>query len=172
MLIPDIKDKGQEFITTANYLSVTHYLFRLDEEGQLSDELFESLRELKVKTMLNDGGFLEAQFCYLASAYRPVLPLESVIEELPFVSDDYLSNGAPGAEWYLFFKKLKVKDCIGLEAIIANNSLTALRSITNPVWVSAAYAQAVKDSMGGFGFGDHNVINGLLLPSFINLAVV
>jgi hypothetical protein len=171
VLIPGIKDKGQEFITTANYLPVTQYLFRLNKEGVLTDELFESLRELKVKTTLDDASFNEAQFCYLASAYRPVLPLESVVEDLPFVSDDYLSNGAPAAEWYLFFKKLKVKDRIELEAVTANNSLTALRSITNPTWVNAASAQAVKNSMGGFGFGDHNVINGLLLPSFINLTV-
>lgn len=31
--------------------------------------------------------------------------------------------------------------------------------------------QAVKNSVGGYGFGDYNLINGLLLPSFINLTV-
>jgi hypothetical protein len=168
VLIPGIKDKGREFITKANYLPVTHYLFRLNKEDEFSDELFESLRELKVKTTLDDESFREAQFCYLASAYRPVLPLESVIEELPFVSDEYLSNGASGAEWYLFFKKLKVKDRIELEAITANNSLTALRYLTNPTWVATAREQAIRDSRG-FGFEDYNIINGILLPSFINL---
>lgn len=168
VLIPSLKDKDQAFITLDNYLAVTHYLFRLDKEGMLNEELFESLRELKVKTTQAADSFAEAQFCYLANRYRPLLPLESVIDDLAFISDEYLTNGAKEAEWYLFFKKLKVKDRIELEAITGNNSLAPLRIVTNPAWVNVVAAQA-EQTTRGFGFGDHNVINGLLLPSFLNL---
>lgn len=172
VLIPGIKDKSLTFITLDNYLPVTHYLFRLDKEGALTDELFESLRELKVKTTRADDSFEEAQFCYLANRYRPELALENVIDDLPFIGDEYLTNGAREEEWYRFFKKLKAKDRIELEAITANNSLVPLRSITQPAWVSLAATQARQNAPAShFGFDDHNVITGLLLPSFLNLTL-
>jgi hypothetical protein len=170
VLIPGIKDKSQAFITPSNYLAVTHYLFRLNKEGTLSEELFESLRELSVKTSQAADSFAEAQFCYLANQYRPQLALEGIIDDLDFISDDYLTNGAKEAEWYLFFKKLKAKDRIELEPITGNNSLVALRTVTNPAWVDSVSKQAKSDAPPShFGFDDFNIITGLLLPSFLNL---
>ncbi|RYU84759.1 DUF3883 domain-containing protein [Hymenobacter persicinus] len=165
VLVPALR-AGEEVITEASYLQVTNYLFRLHQEGSLSAELVEALRELPLKT--SDGQFVAAQHCYLASAYHPLLPLEKTIAELSFVSESYLGNGSGFMEWNQFFKRLKVKDRIELEAITANNSLTALASITNPNWLTAAEAQAQKLSRG-FGFGSHNLIAGLKLPSFLNL---
>ncbi|MGI4742636.1 MAG: sacsin N-terminal ATP-binding-like domain-containing protein [Janthinobacterium lividum] len=166
VLVPALR-AGETVITAENYLTVTNYLFRLHREGKLSSDLVEALRELPLKT--SDGSFKAAQFCYLASAYHPLLALESVIEDLPFVSDDYLGNAAGWLEWQQFFRRLKVKDRIELEAITANNSLTALATITHPTWLTAAEAQADRKSNGGFGFGSHNQITGLLIPSFLNL---
>jgi len=167
VLVPALR-ASETVITAENYLTVTNYLFRLHREGKLSSDLVEALRELPLKT--SDGSFKAAQFCYLASAYHPLLALESVIEDLPFVSDDYLGNAAGWLEWQQFFRRLKVKDRIELEAITANNSLTALAAITHPAWLTAAEAQAeYNKAPGGFGFGSHNQITGLLIPSFLNL---
>lgn len=166
VLVPALR-AGETVVTADNYLAVTNYLLRLNQEGKLSSELVEALRELPLKT--NEGQFVAAQLCYLASAYHPLLALEPVIEDLEFVSDDYLANGAGWLEWQQFFRRLKVKDRIELEAITANNTLTALAPITNQAWLTAAEAQAFRSSYGGFGFGPHNQITGLRLPSFLNL---
>ncbi|AMM51216.1 hypothetical protein TH61_08555 [Rufibacter sp. DG15C] len=165
VIIPNIgKD---DFINTTNFLKVTHYLFRLFKENLLDEEMLECLRELKIKTKDFDLGFEEAQFCYLSNKYQPQLKIEGVIKDVALVSEEYLSLGSSELEWNLFFKAIKVKDRVEVETINQNNSLDTLKQITDVVWVDECQLNAKKSN--GFGFGDHNVISSLKLPSFLNL---
>jgi len=165
VIIPNIKK--DDYINTGNFLKITHYLFRLYMGNKLDEEMLESLRELKLKTNKTDLSFMEAQHCFLSNEYQPQLKLEGIIKQLYFVSEDYLSLHDNKLEWNLFFKALKVKDAVEVETINENNALETLNDLTNANWVKECIKTA--KSRGGFGFGDHNVVNAVKLPSFLNL---
>jgi hypothetical protein len=129
--------------------------------------MLECLRELKLKTKKSELTFIEAQFCFLSNKYQPQLKIEDIINQVSFVSEEYLFSCSNELEWNLFFKAIKVKDRVDIETINQNNSLDTLKQITNEAWVEECKADAQKS--GGFGFGNHNVIGSLKLPSFINL---
>ena len=65
VIIPNLKTT--DFINQTNFLQITHYLFRLFKENSLDEEIFESLRELKLKTKKLDMTFKEAQHCFLSN---------------------------------------------------------------------------------------------------------
>lgn len=165
VIIPNLKKEG--FINATNFLQITHYLFRLFKENLLDEEMLECLRELKLKTKKAELTFEEAQFCFLSNKYQPQLRIEGIIKEVSFVAEDYLLSGSNELEWNLFFKAIKVKDRVEVETINQNNSLETLRGITNEGWIDECKVKA--QSGGGFGFGSHNVISSVKLPSFLNL---
>lgn len=165
VIIPNLKKEN--YINSTNFLQITHYLFRLFKENQLDEEMLECLRELKLKTKDRDLTFKEAQFCYLSNKYQPQLKIEGIIKDVSLVTEEYLFSGSNELEWNLFFKAIKVKDRVEVETINQNNSLDALKKVTDPIWVDECHANAQKT--GGFGYGSHNVIGSVKLPSFLNL---
>lgn len=165
VIIPNLKK--EDFINASNFLQITHYLFRLYKENLLDEEMLECLREIKLKTKDSDLTFKEAQFCYLSNKYQPQLKIEGVIKDVSLLSEEYLFSGSNELEWNLFFKAIKVKDRVEIETINQNNSLNTLKQITDEVWVDESKSNAEKK--GGFGFGSHNVISSVKLPSFLNL---
>jgi hypothetical protein len=165
VIIPNLKN--EDFINASNFLQITHYLFRLYKENLLDEEMLEGLREIKLKTKDSENTFKEAQFCYLSNKYQPQLKIEGVIKNVSLVSEEYLFSGSNELEWNLFFKSLKVKDRVDIETINQNNSLATLKQITDEIWVDESKSNAEKK--GGFGFGSHNVIGSVKLPSFLNL---
>jgi hypothetical protein len=166
VIIPNLKKEG--FINATNFLQITHYLFRLFKENLLDEEMLECLRELKLKTKKAELTFKEAQSCFLSNRYQPQLKIEGIIKEVSFVSDDYLFTESNELEWNLFFKAIKVKDRVEVETINKNNSLPTLRTLTSPTWVDKSYKKA-KEIPGAFGFGEHNIINDVKIPSFLNI---
>lgn len=165
VIIPNLNK--EDFINASNFLQITHYLFRLYKDNLLDEEMLESLRELKIKTKKKELTFREAQMCFLSNKYQPQLRIEDIIKEVDFVSEEYLFSDSNELEWNLFFKAIKVKDRVEVETINQNNSLSTLRNITNGGWVDECKTKA--ESSGGFGFGTHNIINTVKLPSFLNL---
>ncbi|MFT6923330.1 MAG: hypothetical protein ACJA1C_002343 [Crocinitomicaceae bacterium] len=165
VIIPSL-DKS-DFITASNFLQITHYLFRLFNENLLDDEMLESLRELKIKTKKATLTFAKAQDCYLSNTYQPQLKIEEIIKDVSYVSEEYIFSHSNELKWNLFFKAIKVKDRVEVQTINQNNSLNTLRELTHKDWVDQSKAKA--SSSGGFGFGEHNVISSLKLPSFLNL---
>lgn len=129
--------------------------------------MLESLRELKLKTKKHDLTFKEAQYCFLSNKYQPQLKIEGLINEVPYVSEEYLFSGSSELEWNLFFRAIKVKDRVEIEVINKNNSLPTLRNLTAQAWVDKC-AQKAEETPGAFGFGDHNIIGDLRIPSFLN----
>jgi hypothetical protein len=166
VIIPNLKKEG--FINAANFLQITHYLFRLFKENLLDEEMLECLRELKLKTKKTELTFKEAQFCFLSNKYQPQLKIEGIIKEVSFVSEEYLFSDSNELEWNLFFKAIKVKDRVEVETINKNNSLPTLRTLTSHTWVDKSYQKA-KGIPGAFGFGEHNIINDVKIPSFLNI---
>ncbi len=164
VLIPNLHEDN--FINSSNFLQITHYLFRLFRENLLDEEMLESLRELKIKTKEKTLTFIEAQNCFLSNKYQPHLKIEGVINGVFYVSEEYLFSDSNELEWNLFFKAIKVKDRVEVETINENNSLSTLRTLTDEGWVSECETEA--RSKGGFGFGEHNVIRSVKLPSFLN----
>jgi hypothetical protein len=165
VIIPNLKKT--DFINDSNFLQITHYLFRLFKENLLDEEMLESLRELKLKTKKPDLTFKEAQYCFLSNKYQPQLKIEGLINEVPYVSEEYLFSGSSELEWNLFFRAIKVKDRVEIEVINKNNSLPTLRNLTAQGWVDKC-AQKAGETPGAFGFGDHNIISDLRIPSFLN----
>jgi len=165
VIIPNLNK--EDFINASNFLQITHYLFRLFKDNLLDEEMLESLRELKIRTKKKELTFIEAQMCFLSNKYQPQLRIEDIIKEVDFVSEEYLFSDSNELEWNLFFKAIKVKDRVEIETINQNNSLNTLRNITNGEWVDEC--KTIAESSGGFGFGTHNVINSVKLPSFLNL---
>ena len=165
VIIPNINKEN--FINETNFLQVTRYLFRLFKENLLDEEILESLREIKLKTNSPDQIFKAAQLCYLSNKYQPQFKIEGIIKEVSLVSEEYIYPGINELEWNLFFKAIKVKDRVEIETINQNNTLSTLKPLTDPAWVDECHSSAVKS--GGFGFGSHNVISSVKLPSFINL---
>lgn len=165
VIIPNLKKDN--FINNSNYLQITHYLFRLFKDNQLDEEVLESLRELKLKTKDENLTFKEAQLCFLSNKYQPQLKIEGVITDVNFVSEEYLFSDSNELEWNLFFKAIKVKDRVEVETINQNNSLATLKNITDQQWINECRQKA--ESGGGFGFGNHNVISSVKIPSFLNL---
>ena len=166
VVVPGIK-KGN-FIDSTNYIKITHFLFRLFNANSLESEVLESLRELPIKVKREGFIFKEAQSCFLSNFYRPQLTIEGTISaDVEFVSEDYVLDGNDVVDWYRFFKALKVKDQIEIEVINDNNSLPALMKITSEEWVNECRKQATKP--GAFGYGDHNIIKNVRIPSFLNL---
>lgn len=164
VIIPGIRQEN--FINESNFLQVTRYLFRLFKENLLDEEMLECLREIMLKTKDSQQTFKSAQFCYLSNRYNPQIKIEGVIKEVTLVSEEYLNSGSSELEWSLFFKAIKVKDRVEIETINQNNALNTLRELTHTSWVDECKAVAGKN---GFGVGDHNVINSVKFPSFINL---
>lgn len=164
VIIPGIRQEN--FINESNFLQVTRYLFRLFKENLLDEEMLECLREIKLKTKDSQETFKSAQFCYLSNRYNPQIKIEGVIKEVTLVSEEYLNSGSGELEWSLFFKAIKVKDRVEIENINQNNALGTLRELTDTTWVDECQAVARTK---GFGIGEHNVINSVKLPSFINL---
>lgn len=171
VIIPNLKDDG--FINDSNFLRITHYLLRLYKSNLLEEEVLESLRELKLKTRDVESTFIEAQHCFLSNRYRPQLKIEGIVKNVNFVSEDYLTVHNDELEWNLFFKALKVKDRVEVDTINKNNSLNSLSKITDEDWINKcdAETQEAAKKIGGFGFGSHNVIRSVKLPSFLNLTV-
>lgn len=165
VIIPNLKKEG--FINATNFLQITHYLFRLFKENLLNEEMLECLRELRLRTKKAELTFEEAQFCFLSNKYQPQLRIEGIIKEVSFVAEEYLLSGSNELEWNLFFKAIKVKDRVEVETINQNNSLETLKGITNEGWINECKIKA--QSVGGFGFGSHNAISSIKLPSFLNL---
>lgn len=165
VIIPNLKNDG--YINDSNYLQITHYLFRLYKQHSLNEEMLEALRELKLKTKDGSSTFKEAQDCFLSNVYQPQLKIEGIVKDVNFVSEEYLTVHNNELEWNLFFQALKVKDRIEVDTINQNNSLSALAKITDSAWVDQCDTTA--RGKGGFGFGSHNVIRLVKLPSFLNL---
>lgn len=165
VIIPGLKDDN--FINESNFIEITNYLFRLHRQNLLDEEMLECLREMKLKTKDKDSPFKQAQFCFLPNRYRPQLKFEGVIKDISLVSEEYLSSGGDELQWNLFFKAIKVKDCVEIDTINKNNSLSALKRLTNEYWVNECRTTA--ESKGGFGFGGHNIINSVKIPSYLNL---
>jgi len=166
VIIPNLEKK--DFITNDNFLQVTHYLFRLNKQNELDEEVLESLRELKIKTKSPDVTFREAQHCFLSDKYQPQLKIEGIIkDDIFYVSEEYLFSDSSELEWNLFFKAIGVQDRVEIKTINNNNSLSALKNITHEDWVNECRRDAERQ--GGFGFGSHNAISLVKLPSFINL---
>ncbi len=167
VLVPNLHTEN--FITHENFLEITHYLFNLFHEHKLDDAILGSLREFKLK--INGSNFEEAQKCFLSNQYNPKLKLEEVIkEDIKFVSEDYLSLDDSEQKWYLFFKAIQVKDRVEIEVIDHNNTLPALRPITNIDWVDGSRIKAESEKPpNAFGFEDQNIIANVRIPSFLNL---
>ncbi len=165
VIIPNINKEN--FINESNFLQVTRYLFRLFKENLLNEEMLECLREIKLKTNDTEQIFKAAQLCYLSNKYQPQFKIEGIIKEVSLVSEEYIYPGINELEWNLFFKAIKVKDRVEIETINQNNTLSTLKQLTDPAWVDECHSSAVKS--GGFGFGSHNVISSVKLPSFIKL---
>lgn len=165
VIIPNLDNS--EFITPSNFIQVTHYLFRLFKDNRLDDEMLESLRELKIKTKSESLPFVKAQDCYLSNNYQPQLKIEGVVKEVSYVSEEYMFSDSNELEWNLFFKAIKVKDRVEVQTIDQNNSLSTLRDLLHKNWVDEVKDKA--ESQGGFGFGEHNVIGSVKLPSFLNM---
>jgi hypothetical protein len=168
VIIPNLKIEG--YINEENYLKITFYLFKLFWEQALDEEMLESLRELGLKTKDAEGHFIQAQQCYLSNKYNPSLRLEGIINSVPFISEIYLNNNRSENEWNLFLKALKAKDKIEIETINSNNTLETLNDVTDPVWVETSN-QIARNVPGAFGFGSHNVISLVKIPSFLNITV-
>jgi len=164
VIIPNIK--SPDFINNENYFQITHYLFRLFNNNQLDEIILEGLRELKLKTIASEACFQEAQHCFLSNKYQPHLRIEGLIDSVSFVSEDYIKTGESELKWNLFFKAIKVKDRIEVELINQNNSLPTLRVLTNEDWVQECKTKA--NGPGAFGFGEHNIIKEVKIPSFLN----
>lgn len=168
VIIPGLK--SESYITEGNYLKITNYLFKLFWERSLDDEMLESLREFRLKIKSEDNQFIQAQETYLSNRYNPSLRLEGIIDSISFVSEVYLNNGHSETEWNLFFKALKVKEKIEIETINSNNALATLNVLTDSVWVDISNTVA-RSIPGSFGFGSHNVISLIKIPSFLNITI-
>lgn len=164
VIIPNLTQEN--FINSSNFLQITRYLFRLYKDNLLDEGMLESLRELKLKTKQTELSFKEAQSCFLSNKYQPALRIEGIIKEVSFVSEEYLFSDSNELEWNLFFKAIKVKDRVEVETINKNNSLPTLRILTSLVWVDKSHQKA-KEIPGAFGFGEHNIINEVKIPSFL-----
>ncbi|MGE6352922.1 sacsin N-terminal ATP-binding-like domain-containing protein [Flavobacterium sp. NPDC079362] len=165
VIVPNLNNSA--FITNDNYLDLTIYLHKMYKNNLLDAEMIESLREFKIRIKGEEIIFKQAQNCYLSNVYYPQLPLEGVIGDLNFISEEYLKTKYSAAEWGVFFKVIRVKNKIDIETINGNNTLATVKQITHPEWVDEC--ENLARNGGGYGFGSHNVIGLIKIPSFLNL---
>lgn len=163
VIIPNLENPG--FVTEENHIQIISYLLRLFQDRQLTEEMLSQLRGLRIKTKLSDGRFARAHDCFLSDKYNPYTKLESTISGLNYISEDYLTIVPAEHIISVFFKAISVKDRIEIETINWL-SIPEVQSITSEGWVNQAKAAA--RSSGGFGFGNHNIIRDIKLPSFLN----
>ncbi|WP_426668350.1 sacsin N-terminal ATP-binding-like domain-containing protein [Mucilaginibacter sp. McL0603] len=102
-------------VTENNYLQVTRYLFDKHKKGELLDEHYEKLKDLRLSTTAEI--LLAAKRCYLANFYEPVLRLEQVNNVCRYVSTEYKRPGDMVSEWKTFLLKLGVVQDIQLQVI-------------------------------------------------------
>jgi len=167
VIIPNLAVEG--YINDGNCFQITRYLQKLFLENLLDNEILEDLRELPLKVIGPPVGFSQAQDCFLSQRYRPRLSIQHLITSVNYVSDEYIVNNDE-LTWNRFFKAIKVKEDIEIEVINNNNQLPTLNNLTHEDWVKSARNQAERT--GGFGFGMHNRIGNLKLPSFLKLTSV
>lgn len=164
VIIPNLEDPS--FVTEQNHIQIVTYLLRLFQNGQLTEEMLSQLRGLRIRTKRTDDPFVRAHDCYLSDRYNPYIKLEGTIPGLNYISEDYLTIEPAEHRLYIFFKAICVKDRIEVETVDWLK-IPEVRRITSEDWVSEAKKNA--RSLGGFGFGDHNVIKNIKLPSFLHL---
>ncbi|MDQ6471915.1 DUF3883 domain-containing protein [Flavobacterium sp. LHD-80] len=167
VIVPNLKNDS--FITNDNYLDYTVYLHKMYKNNLLDAEMIESLREFKIRIKGEEIIFKQAQNCYLSNVYYPELALEGIIEDLNYISEEYLKTKYSAAEWGVFFKMIRVKNKIDIETINGNNTLAKVKQITHSDWVDEC--ENLARNGVGFGFGSHNVIGMIKIPSFLNLIV-
>ncbi|MDR7208824.1 DUF3883 domain-containing protein [Flavobacterium piscis] len=160
---------NDNFITIANYVSITVYLVKMFKQGILDDEMLARMRILKLKTGEDELSFEQAQKCYLSKNYNPKVNLEDIVS-LTFVSEQYLQIGISITDMYLFFKALSVKDSIEIETITSNCTLSSIEVISSANWVNETkdIGRQLAERKGGFGFASSNLIYGVKIPSFLH----
>jgi len=99
-----------EFITPENAVETLQILFEAFRNNQLQPEHLQKLKKLKLLT--TDGKLIAAKDCYLSAACQPALPLEGVLDEIHFVSPDYVTKNDDPLEWKLFLRKIGVAEKI------------------------------------------------------------
>ncbi|MBS1635417.1 MAG: DUF3883 domain-containing protein [Bacteroidetes bacterium] len=163
VIIPNLENPS--FVTDANHIQIVTYLLRLFQNNELTEEMLSQLRALRIKTKRTDEAiFTKAHDCYLSDKYNPYTKLESNIPGLNYISEEYLTTGFGELRLASFFKAINVKDRIEIETVDWL-TIPEVRRITSDEWVNEAKNRA--RSSGGFGFGDHNIIRNIKLPSFL-----
>jgi len=153
----------ENYITEDNYLQTTRFLFKLYNENKLDEEILSGLRKLKLKDQ--NGKFIEASKSFLPKVYKPITDFEGIINDIHYISEEYIDYEVNILRWNLFFKSIGVIDNIQIDTINYNNTLTELYSRTDYRWVDEQLKNAI--SQGGFGFGNSNIIDNIRIPTFI-----
>ena len=99
-------------ISTDNYLKITRYLFNQHKKGNLLDQHYDDLQELKIFTTSKE--FIPANLCYLSDLYEPLLPLEELNKVGKYVTETYKQPEDLSSEWKTFFLKIGVSENISI----------------------------------------------------------
>ena len=103
------------FITTNNVLTITNYIFSLFRQGQITDEHYSKLRELKV--LSTNGNLIYAENSYFSSAYSPKLDIEQEYKKKDwYLSYEYVTSDDSLKDWKYFFEKIGVSQNVVIES--------------------------------------------------------
>lgn len=100
---------NKDRITLDTTFEVTHFIFNLYTQGELTDNDYKTLRKIK---LLTNNGLKVASETHLSNAYNPRLKLEDLVPEQSYVSKDYISSNGDIETWKSFFLRLFVKEKI------------------------------------------------------------
>lgn len=100
-------------VTDTNYIQVTRFLYNQSRKGFLDSSHYEALKKLKLKTV--DGGFIQAQYCYMHSDYRPRLNLMEYTDKINFTDNGYIRAGDIIGDWNSFLHRIGVGEDLEFE---------------------------------------------------------
>lgn len=147
------------YTTLENAIPTIQTIYKLYLDHNVDKELLNQLGELKILT--KNSGLVAANQCYFPNAYRPRLPLETLITEDIFVSESYLSDHSEKDEWKRFFKMMGVKE--GTE-IIKIEEKTSASLLVRENHLKEEYFD--KSFYSGHFKAEH--YKNIIFPSFLN----
>lgn len=106
------------------YLFLEFYISLVDEKQRLFPLLRDLFKENKFLLKTNTGKNFVPNECYLSDFYRPDMQLEDIVEEINYVSDEYvdeLSDEGIFQRWREFFIELGVSQSIAIKITEESN---------------------------------------------------
>lgn len=137
-----------DYITTANAVEVTRFIFDVEKKEKVMAELSESKKK-NMRLLTGNGNLLPPDNLFLPREYKSDIQLPGDVGGDFFVSPEYLCSADDPLEWRRFFKEFGVADEIRLTSLSLNSSSAIFRQMQKYVDYALKHEYNHSDYTGG-----------------------